>query len=297
MKNKNLNFEKTATKVTYINIAFNAFLSFSKIIVGIIAHSQSLISDAVNSISDVFSAFIVIIGVKLSSKHSDKKHPYGHERFECVAAIVLAVLLLVTGLFICHTALEKVIEGKHADTFIPGEIALVVAIATIFIKEGMYWYTKRYAKRIDSSSLMGIAWDNRSDVFSSLCVLLGIAGARLGLPILDSVASLIVCVFIIKAAYEIFNDAIGKMVDKSCPEEIENMIAEYAMAQSGVLGIDLIQTRIFGNKIYVDIEISADPEISLKDSHDIAERVHDAIESHFENVKHIMVHVNPYKNK
>ena len=171
MKNQKLNFDKTATKVTYTNIACNTFLSFLKIIIGIIAHSQALISDAINSISDVFSAFIVIIGVKLSSKKSDKKHPYGHERFECVAAIILAVFLLVTGLFIGHTALENILDGKQSKTVIPGTLALIAAIATMIIKECMYWYTRKYAKMLDSSSLMGIAWDNRSDVFSTLCVL------------------------------------------------------------------------------------------------------------------------------
>ena len=296
MKNQKLNFEKTASKITYVNITCNTFLSFLKIFVGIIAHSHALISDAINSISDVFSAFIVIIGVKLSSKKSDKAHPYGHERFECVAAIILAVFLLVTGLFIGHTALENILEGKQETAQIPGKIALFAAIITMIMKECMFWYTRRYAKILDSSSLMGIAWDNRSDVFSGLCVLLGIIGSRLGVPMLDSTASLIVCVFIVKAAYDIFNDAIGKMIDKSCSEEIEDLIVNCAIQQEGVLGVDLIHTRLFGNKIYVDIEISANPDISLRESHDIAECVHNAIESEFENIKHIMVHVNPYKN-
>ena len=295
LKKTKTKFEKTATKVTYTNIVCNTFLSFLKILVGIVANSQALISDAINSISDVFSAFIVIIGVKLSSKKSDKAHPYGHERFECVAAIILAVCLFVTGLFVGHTALENILEGKGESATIPAKIALLAAIITIVVKECMFWYTRRYAKTLDSSSLMGIAWDNRSDVFSGLCVLLGIIGARLGVPMLDSIASLIVCVFIAKAAYDIFNDAIGKMIDKSCPAETEDLIIKCTMQQNGVLGVDLIQTRIFGNKIYVDIEISADPDISLKESHDIAESVHNAIETEFENIKHIMVHVNPYK--
>ena len=295
MKNQKLNFEKTASKITYTNLICNAFLSVFKILVGIISHSQALISDAINSISDVFSAFVVIIGVKLSGKKSDKTHPYGHERFECVAAIILAIFLLVTGLFIGHNALENILEGRNTD-IVPGKIALVAAIITMLMKECMFWYTRRYAKMLDSSSLMGIAWDNRNDVFSGLCVLIGIIGTRLGISKLDSIASLIVCVFILKAAYDIFNDAIGKMIDKSCPQETEESIINCAIQQEGVLGVDLLQTRIFGNKIYVDIEISADPNISLKKSHDIAEGVHTAIEREFKNVKHIMVHVNPHKD-
>ena len=296
MKNQKISFARTATKVTYTNIACNIFLSFFKIIIGTIAHSQALISDAINSISDVFSAFIVIIGLKLSDKKSDKNHPYGHERFECVAAIILAVFLLVTGLFVGHTALENILSNKHTETIILTDIALVAAIATMVIKEVMYWYTRRYARILNSSSLMGIAWDNRSDVFSGLCILMGVLGTHLGVPMLDSIASLVVCVFIVKSAYDIFNDAIGKMIDRSCPEETEALIVECAKKQIGVIDVDLIHTRVFGNKIYVDIEISADPKITLKESHDIAECVHDAIETRFETIKHIMVHVNPDKS-
>ena len=295
MKKSTINFQKTATRVTYINVACNSILFLLKIVVGIVAHSQALISDAVNSISDVLSAFIVIIGVKLAAKKSDKSHPYGHERFECVAAIILSIFLLVTGLFIGHTALEKILSDKQDTNVIPGALAFVAAIITVVLKEAMYWYTRRFAKIIDSSALMGIAWDNRSDVFSTICVLLGVLGSRLGLPVLDSIASLIVCVFIVKAAYDIFNDAIGKMVDKSCSDETEKAMISCAMNQKGVEGVDLIQTRVFANRIYVDIEISANGNITLLESHDIADSVHNAIEAEFENVKHIMVHVNPSK--
>jgi len=140
---------------------------------------------------------------------------------------------------------------------------------------------------------MADAWHHRSDALSSVGALIGIIGARMGLPVLDTVASLVICVFIGKAAYDIFKDAIGKMVDHSCSEETEREIAACAARQEGVLGVDLIQTRVFGNRIYVDIEISADSRISLEESHRIADRVHNAVEKHFDKVKHIMVHVNP----
>ena len=157
----------------------------------------------------------------------------------------------------------------------------------------MYWYTRFYAKRLDSDALMADAWHHRSDALSSVGALIGIAGARMGYPVLDSIASLVICVFILKAACDIFKDAIGKMVDHSCGEEMEQELLRCASEQSGVLGVDLIQTRIFGNKIYVDIEICADGQITLAESHAIAEQVHAAIETQFSKVKHIMVHVNP----
>ena len=144
---------------------------------------------------------------------------------------------------------------------------------------------------------MADAWHHRSDALSSVGALIGIGGAQLGFPVMDSIASLVICIFILKAAYDIFKDAIDKMVDKACDEETEEELKNCALAQDGVLGIDLLHTRTFGNKIYVDIEISADGNMSLFEAHNIAEQVHDSIEQSFPKVKHIMVHVNPSENK
>lgn len=115
----------------------------------------------------------------------------------------------------------------------------------------------------------------------------------MGMPVLDSIASLVICLFIVKAAYDIFKDAVEKMVDHSCDKETEQALRKCVMAQEGVMGIDMLSTRVFGNKIYADIEISADGSRTLRESHDIAEKVHSAIEQQFPKVKHIMVHVNP----
>ncbi|MBD5452495.1 MAG: cation transporter [Lachnospiraceae bacterium] len=288
-------FEKTAMRVSFVSIAVNMILSVFKLLVGIFANSAAMISDAVHSASDVFSTIVVIIGIKISSKASDKDHPYGHERLECVAAIVLATILAVTGLGIGYTALTKIVSGEYAALAVPGMLALVAAIISIATKEGMYWFTRISAKRIDSSALMADAWHHRSDALSSVGALIGIGGAMLGFPILDSAASLVICFFIEKAAYDIFKDAVDKMVDKACDDETENALKQCVLSQEGVLGIDLLRTRVFGNKIYVDIEIRADARETLEEAHSTAEKVHDAIEKNFTKVKHIMVHVNPVK--
>ncbi|MDE6219806.1 MAG: cation diffusion facilitator family transporter [Lachnospiraceae bacterium] len=290
MKN---DFEKTAMKVSFVSIAANAALSIFKLLSGILAHSGAMISDAVHSASDVFSTVVVIVGIRISSKKSDKEHPYGHERMECVAAIVLATILAVTGLGIGYGAVGKILSGDYTNLATPGFLALVAAVISIAVKEGMYWYTRANAKKIDSGALMADAWHHRSDALSSVGALVGIAGARLGFPICDAAASLCICFFIAKAAYEIFKDAVDKMVDKACDEETENELKDCALAQEGVLGVDLLRTRVFGNKIYVDIEIRADGDETLREAHSIAERVHDSIEGKFAKVKHIMVHVNP----
>lgn len=140
---------------------------------------------------------------------------------------------------------------------------------------------------------MADAWHHRSDALSSIGSFIGILGARIGFPVLDPVASIVICLFIIKAAYSIFCDSIGKMTDRACDDAIVEEIKEIISCQKGVLGIDQIKTRIFGDKIYVDIEIQADGQETLRESHHTAEEIHDAIEEAFPTVKHCMVHVNP----
>lgn len=287
------NQEQIAMRVSYISILGNVLLSVFKLIAGIFAHSGAMISDAVHSASDVFSTFVVMIGIKISARASDKEHPYGHERMECVAAIVLATILCITGLGIGKNAIAKLQDGNDAGMVIPGILALVAAIVSIVVKEAMFWYTRGAAKKIDSGALMADAWHHRSDALSSVGALVGILFARNGYPVMDVVASLIICVFIVKASYDIFKDAVDKMVDKACDEETERELKNFVEAQPGVLGVDLLQTRVFGNKIYVDLEIGADENSTLKESHQVAEQVHDKLEIQFPKVKHIMIHVNP----
>ena len=286
-------FEKAAMKVSAVSIVANVLLSAFKLLAGILASSGAMVSDAIHSASDVISTVVVIIGIRLSGKASDKEHPYGHERMECVAAIILATILAFTGLGIGYTAVAKILSGNYGELTVPGVLALVAAVVSIAVKEGMYWYTRSYAKKINSSALMADAWHHRSDALSSVGALVGIAGARLGYPVCDAIASLCICFFIEKAAYDIFKDAIDKMVDKACDEKLEDSLKNCALEQEGVLGVDLLRTRVFGNRVYVDIEISADGDASLREAHKIAEHVHDAIEQSFSSVKHIMVHVNP----
>lgn len=286
-------FQNVANRVSVITIIGNLILSAAKLLAGVVAHSGAMISDAVHSASDVFSTFVVMIGISLAAKESDKEHPYGHERLECVAAIVLAMVLFITGLGIGVKALTNIFGGNYANLQVPGILALIVAVISIVSKEGMYWYTRHYAKKIDSSALMADAWHHRSDAFSSIGALIGIGGARLGFPIMDSVASFVIFLFIAKAAFDIFKDAMDKMIDHSCDEETEKQLYDCVMENENVLGIDLLQTRIFGNKIYVDVEILADGSYTLWEAHNIAEEVHENIEKNFPKVKHIMVHVNP----
>ena len=285
--------QKTAMKISMVSIVGNILLSLFKALAGIVANSGAMISDAIHSASDVFSTIVVIIGIRLSGKESDKEHPYGHERMECVAAILLATILAATGPFIGWSAVEKITVQDDSALAVPGILALVAAVVSIAVKEAMFWYTRAGAKKIDSGALMADAWHHRSDALSSIGALVGIAGARMGYPILDAIASLVICIFIEKAAIDIFKDAINKMVDKACDDETEHEMYECVMKNESVRGVDLLRTRTFGNKIYVDIEIRVDGKLTLWEAHAIAESVHDSVETEFSKVKHIMVHVNP----
>ena len=186
------------------------------------------------------------------------------------------------------------LEGKLAA---PGGLALVAAIVSIICKEGLFWYTIVNAKAINSSSLKADAWHHRSDALSSVGSFIGIFGAILGFPILDPIVSVLICLIILKVAYDIAKQALQDMVDRSCDQETQTKIRNIAGAIPGVEKIDLLKTRLFSSKIYVDLEIAVDQNLPLLEAHAIAEKVHDAIEQQLPNCKHCMIHVNPYDPK
>ena len=285
--------EQIAMRAARNSIITNVFLAAFKLFAGIVANSTAMVSDGVHSIADLFSTAIAIIGIKLANQKPDKEHPYGHERFECVAAIILAILILSVGLGIGWTGMQDIISAEYGDLAIPGLLALVAAIVSIIVKEALFWYVRAVAKKIGSSVLMADAWHSRADGLSSIGSFIGILGARLGFPIFDSIAAIVICLFILKTAISIFRDAIGKMTDKACDDQTVDQMRRVILAQDAVLGIDQLKTRLFGDKTYVDVEIRVNASIILGDAHDIAQLVHDAIEREFPKVKHCMVHVNP----
>lgn len=285
--------EKIVMRVSLYSMIANIALSVLKVLAGLVAHSGAMVSDGIHSASDVFSTVVVVIGYRLAGKESDEKHQYGHERIECVAAVLLAMILCITGFAIGLTGLKKIIGQESMALEVPGLLALAAAGISIVVKEGMYWITRGAAKKVNSSALMADAWHHRSDSLSSIGSMAGILGARLGYPICDPIASVVICVFIVKAAYEIFRDAVDKMMDTACDAETLEKIREVILRQTGVQGIDRLQTRLFGARIYVDVEIAVDGELPLREAHYIAEGVHEAIEQNFAEVKHCMVHVNP----
>lgn len=283
--------KKTANRVSVITIVINLFLSLLKFVIGFIADSQALISDAVHSASDVISTVAVIFGINMSSKKADTSHPYGHERIECIFSMILSVILFVTGISLGISAIKVIMNGS--EIAVPGKIALVASIISIVVKEWMYHYTKRAAKKLNSSSMMADAWHHRSDALSSIGSLIGIGGAIIGFPICEPAASIVICIFIAKAAFDIFIDAVDRLIDSSCSEEEIEQIKEIIFEVEGVERIDKLMTRRFGSKIYVDLEIAQNGSLTLYESHEIAEKVHDRLEEKMKEIKHCMIHVNP----
>ena len=290
-------FQAAATKVSLVSMVTNVILTALKLAAGLIAHSGAMVSDAVHSASDIFSGVIVLIGVRISSRAPDESHPYGHERFECVAARLLSGILALVGGTIGIGAVRDIISGRAQEMEAPGLLALIAALVSIVTKETLFWYTRGNAKRFRSTALHAEAWHQRSDALSSIGALIGIAGARLGVPVMEPIASVIIAAFILRVAVRIFMDAINQMVDHSCKEEVEEAFRATALEQPGVMGVELLRTRMFGNRVYVDLEIAADPGLTRATAHEIAEQVHDAIEQTYPEVKHIMVHVNPAKEQ
>ncbi len=278
-------------KVSIITILVNIFLFVFKLIAGIIGHSNVMVSDAVHSLSDILTTFLVIFGLVMASKNADEKHPYGHDRIESVCGIILSFCLFLTGLGIGYFGLIKIIN--YQDLVSPGSISLIAAFISILVKEGMFHYTVYYAKKLKSSSLKADAWHHRSDALSSIGSFIGIYAARAGLPVVDPICSLIICLLIIISALEIFKDAISQMIDTSCDEDTNKAIIEIIKNTHENIVIKDFKTRMFGSKIYIDALIAADGNMSLNDANKIVEHIHNEVEDKFREVKHCNIHIIP----
>ena len=282
--------------MSLMGILGNVALAAFKLTAGIIGKSGAMVSDAAHSLSDVVATLIAYIGVRLSRQEEDANHPYGHERLECVASLILSLILAGTGIGVGYSGIRKLFL-VHETPEIPTLLPLIAAVVSIVVKEGMFRYTMYYARKLDSSAFKADAWHHRSDAMSSVGAFAGIGLARLGFPIMDPIAGLVIAVLILKVAYDIFKDAIAKMLDTSVGKDFERSVRKFIEEQPDVRHIDVLRTRQFGNRIYVDLEIAVRRDMSLVEAHNIAENVHRNVEKEFPNVKHIMRHVNPEREK
>ena len=286
--------EKGIYRVTIVGSVVNFLLLLFKFFAGIMGHSAAMLADAVHSLSDFVTDIIVIVFVRISSKPEDEGHDYGHGKYETLATAIIGIILLGVGFGIFWNGASSIYRFLHGGSLQePGMLALIAALVSVAFKEALYRYTVFKGKRLNSQAVVANAWHHRSDALSSIGSFIGILGARMGYGIMDPLASVVICLMSIHASIGIFRDASDKLVDHAANGRTIEEMKSFVMKQCGVTGIDSLRTRMFGAKMYVDIDIVADGNLTLFQAHRIADEVHDTIERHFPEVKHCMVHVSP----
>ncbi len=285
-----------AKKVGFISLTMNIFLSGIKIIVGYISGSRALVADGFHSVSDVLSTVIVIVSVKISRQPPDKEHPYGHGKAESIATKLLGIILILTGLGIGRSAVTNILQGNIS---IPTNAALVVVILSIGVKEVLYHYIIRVGRRTDNKTLIADAYHHRSDALSSIAALIGIGGAIIGYPIADSIASLVVALFIIKVGVNILLEAINELMDAVPNQEKREAIIEDIERLDNVIEVGNIKLRAYGPHLYIDIAVVVEDDLTVIEGHTVAVIVKERIKELNSNVEEVLVHIDPevvYRN-
>lgn len=290
-----------ARKVTWVGFFFNLLLTAFKLIAGIAGKSTAMVADAVHSLSDFITDLIVIIFIGVSGKERDADHQYGHGKYETFATLLISLALLVVALGIFWTGISKVINVIHGEIIEqPTIIALIAAIVSIVIKEGLFWYTKIVGEKINSQAVIANGWHHRSDAFSSIGTALGISGAIfLGehWRILDPIAGIIVSFFIAKVAIELGLPSVQELLEKSLPAETEQEIIEIIKSNKEILAYHNLKTRKIGNIYAVDIHIKLDKDINFVHSHDIATDLEQKLRERFGDKTITSIHTEPYINQ
>lgn len=279
-----------AKHVTWVSILVNLVLTVMQIVVGLLAHAQSLVADGFHSLADLVADFMVLVANKHSSSPADEDHPYGHERFETLAALALGLVLLGTGGGILYTAIERL---QHLDTLPPvASIALWTAFATLAGKELLFRYMLRVGERLRSPMLVANAWHARADAASSLVVAAGIAGSLMGWRFLDPIAAIVVGLMVMRMGWRFGWDALAELIDTGIPVAERDAIMATVLTTPGVIGCHSLRSRRMAHKVLIDARVQVAPRISVSEGHQIAEAVHDRVLDAHIDVLDVMVHVD-----
>lgn len=283
---------QAASRSTWVSVGVNLVLTCVQITAGVFSKSQGLIADGIHSLSDLVADFVVLIANHHSQKDADEEHPYGHQRFETAASLVLGLLLLAVGIGMLLSAVDKV---QHPETLQQVHVlALYVAAGALVAKELLFRYMLAVAKQVKSSMLVANAWHARSDAASSLVVGVGIAGNLMGYPILDPIAALVVGLMVTKMGWEFGWDALHDLMDRSADEAEVVAIRQTLLDTPGVKDAHDIKTRKMGDMIVVDAHIEVDAAITVEAGHDIAVLARQRVMQRH-RVLNLMTHIDPWQ--
>ncbi len=281
---------RLGNKIIMTTILLNVMLTVLKVGGGYLGKSTATIADGLHSASDIITSVGVVVGMLLASKPRDEKHQYGHEKAESIAGFLLAMVLTFTGLKIGYGSLTTMMRG----TFVVPEVyTAFIAVVSIAIKEYQYRITATAAKTLNSNAMMGDAWHHRSDALSSIAALLGIVGARMGYAFLDPLAGAIVSLIVVKIGIQLLLTGIDELMDGALDETQMSTVHNKIKNIEGIGCITEMRGRKHGSKAYVDVKICVDPHISVYKGHNIGEEVEELVKDNLENVKDVIVHIDP----
>ncbi|HLS65379.1 MAG TPA: cation diffusion facilitator family transporter [Pseudogracilibacillus sp.] len=284
---------------TWVGIIVNTLLTIIKAIGGLLSGSKALIADALHSASDIVSSIVVLFAVRIANKPPDEEHPYGHGKAENIASIIIAILLIIVGVEISISSV-KVFFNPRPEA--PKSLALLILIVSIVIKEILFYYKLFLGKKYNSSALISEAWHHRSDSLSSLAALIGvglaIVGEKFDIPVFvygDAVAGIIVSIIVMKVGYDLIKSSATIILEKVLSQDEIEHYKNTVLSVDGVMRVDELLARTHGRYIIVDIKVSVDPTITVKEGHDIASATKKTLMEAHPEIEDVLVHVNPHR--
>lgn len=281
---------KTTQRVTLIGALTNIFLALAQLLAGMYTHSQALVADGVHTLSDLFSDFLVMVAAHEANKEADDDHPYGHGRIETIATVLLGTILFLVGCGIAFHAIDSFLDQQHEAT---APAALGFAMLAIALKEGLFHYTIRSARKIRSKMLEANAWHHRSDAISSLIVTAGIGAELLGVPHMDKLAAIVVALFVMRMGVVLIWQALRELIDTALDSEKVQAVSECIEKVDGVYGVHHLRSRSMAGQGYIDAHVLVNSRISVSEGHQIAVAVEQSVKQHFDEIHDVTIHIDP----
>ncbi|BCR35498.1 cation diffusion facilitator family transporter [Mariniplasma anaerobium] len=288
---------KKILSAIYIGLIANIFLTLIKIGFGLWGNAQSLVSDGINSFSDIFMSLMIFFVLKVATKKPDHNHPYGHQKFEGLAYFTIGIIFSFTAIFIGYRAVASIIEYSINQSAVlkPDIITLYISILSLGVKIGLTIFYFKLNKLYKNPTIKAEYKNHFFDIWSTSLTVIVLVLAQYNLIIFDYIGSLIISFFILRLSISILKEAATFLVDQAPDNSELKHIRDYISSVDGVVTIDDLKARMHMTELYVDVEIGVKENLSLKEAHEIAEYVHEHVEHKFEEVIHCMVHVNPHK--